>query len=303
MSFEELLDLFVEDLRARGLARGTRIEMLSMLPDFFDHLKRLRLRDVRRVREAHVVSYVRHLARTKSRKGTLLAPATQQGRVSAVKRFFAFLERRRLILCDPAQAVPLPLVCGLPRAVSEQKARRLLAGPDAFTVFGRRDRAILETLYGTGVRMSECLRLDLADVDLSGVLLVRDGKGRKDRYLPLPGRARLALEVYLRESRPELARSSGQTALFLSCFGKRMSGSGLRELVRSWGTRAGIKVSCHVLRHSYATHLLRGGADVREVQLLLGHKDLATTALYTRVDVRDLAEVLRRAHPREKRLR
>jgi integrase/recombinase XerD len=276
--------------------------MLSILPGFFEHLRRLKLRDLRRVGEAHVVSYVRHLARARGRRDQPLAVATQQSRVSAVKRFFNFLERRRIVLRDPAKAVPLPAASRLPRALGEAQVRRVLSAPEASGVCGRRDRAILELLYGTGLRMSECLRLDLPDVDLlEGTVLVRSGKGKKDRYVPLPGQARRALDLYLRDARSELARGSGETALFLSRLGRRLGGTSLRKLVRAYGAAAGVKASCHVLRHSYATHLLRGGADVREVQLLLGHKGLATTALYTRVDMRELAQVLRRAHPRERR--
>ena len=158
--------------------------------------------------------------------------------------------------------------------------------PDPGTVKGQRDRALLELLYGTGGRMSECTRLDLADVDLgAGSLSVRDGKGRKDRVVPLAGRAHEALAVYLARSRPELARWSDEDALFLARTGRRLSTMSFRVLVREYGRRVHLKASCHVLRHSYATHLLQGGASVREIQKLLGHRHLTTTALYTRVDV------------------
>jgi integrase/recombinase XerD len=173
--------------------------------------------------------------------------------------------------------------------------------PD-WTVYGRRDRALLELLYGTGLRMSECQRLDLMDVDLAqGILLVRNGKGRKDRLLPIPGEARATLERYLQESRPELERTYHEPAVFLSRYGRRLSGVALRLLVRTHGRAIGVKASCHVLRHSCATHLLAGGANVREIQKLLGHQDLTTTALYTKVDVRDLARMIRTCHPRERR--
>ena len=127
---------------------------------------------------------------------------------------------------------------------------------------GRRDRAILELLYGTGLRMSECARLELTDVDLStGTLFVRDGKGRKDRIVPLAGQARDALGLYLARSRPELARWSDEPALFLARTGKRLSTMSLRVLVREYGRRVRVKASCHVLRHSYATHLLPGWGE------------------------------------------
>ncbi len=166
---------------------------------------------------------------------------------------------------------------------------------------GKRDRALLELLYGTGLRMSECVRLDLADVELSvGTVLVRDGKGRKDRVVPLAGRAKEALSTYLSSARPGLARWSEDSALFVARTGTRLSAMSVRVLVREYGRRAGVRASCHVLRHSYATHLLAGGADIREIQRLLGHQNLTTTALYTRVDRRALAAMLARCHPRER---
>jgi site-specific recombinase XerD len=148
------------------------------------------------------------------------------------------------------------------------------------------------------------VRLDLQDLDLSaGTLLVRDGKGRKDRYVPLAGQARKALDLYLRESRPLLDRAAcaHEGALFLSKNGGRLHRFSVSEAVRRYGHAAGVQASTHVLRHSYATHLLQGGADVREIQALLGHKGIATTALYTKVDTRGLLDMLRRCHPREKR--
>jgi integrase/recombinase XerD len=162
---------------------------------------------------------------------------------------------------------------------------------------------LLELLYGTGLRLSECVRLELQDLDLeSGTLLVRDGKGRKDRYVPLSGQAVKALELYLRESRPLLEKPAQphQGALFLTQYGKRLLGYSIEDLVQRAGRAARVKTTPHVLRHSYATHLLQGGASVREIQALLGHKDLSTTALYTKVDTRGLALMLRRCHPRER---
>ncbi|MCU0293551.1 MAG: tyrosine-type recombinase/integrase [Thermoanaerobaculaceae bacterium] len=170
---------------------------------------------------------------------------------------------------------------------------------------GQRDRAILELLYGTGIRSAECRRLDVTDVQLcEATLLVRDGKGRKDRLLPLPGRAAAALELYLSEARPQLVADSREAALFVSVVRphRRLGPAGLERLVRCYGRNARLPrpVSPHLLRHACATHLLKGGADVHHVQVLLGHRRLDTTALYTRVEISDLQAVVRRAHPRER---
>jgi site-specific recombinase XerD len=300
------LEAFSAHLKQRGLRAGTRCGTAIALRDFLAHLRRLRVRDLRRVNEEHVVSFVRWLATTKSqRTGRRLAVATQADRLSRVHTFFHFLASQSMLLTDPARGVPLPKHERLPRALGQRELRRLMTAPDAWTPKGQRDRALLELLYGTGLRRAECVRLDLKDLDLdSGTLLVRDGKGRKDRYVPLSGRARKALDVYLRESRPLLGPASGayDGALFLSQqYGKRLGSMSVGTLVRKYGAAVGIKVSAHVLRHSYATHLLQGGANVREIQALLGHKELSTTALYTKVDTRDLDAMLRRCHPRDKR--
>lgn len=280
----------------------TLLGSVLALSRFFEHLRRERVRDICGVGEQDVVSFLRRLATRKSeRTGRLLAVSTQAAYLAAVHAFFTYLESEHLVLINPARGVPLPKRERLPRALSETQVRRLVSAPDPWSVKGRRDRALLELLYGTGLRLSECVKLDLQDLDLdSGMVLVRDGKGRKDRYVPLSGQAKKALDVYLRESRPLLERSRGHDgALFLTKYGRRLGCMSVRTLVRRWGATAGVEASTHVLRHSYATHLLQGGANVREIQLLLGHKGLNTTALYTKVDTHGLRAMLRRCHPRE----
>jgi len=201
----------------------------------------------------------------------------------------------------------IPTASPLPRVgVSEGQAARLMEAPPQETNTGKRDRAILETLYGMGLRRGECARLDVADVDLAaGTLLVRDGKGRKDRMVPVPGRAAAALSVYLRDVRRQLVVNPHEPALFLTAWwGKRLSEVSLSFLLRRHAQVAGIaNVHPHALRHACATHLLRGGADVRHVQAILGHKKLQTTSLYTRVVIEDLRQVVSRAHPRERACR
>ena len=182
-------------------------------------------------------------------------------------------------------------------------AMRLVANPSPFTLRGKRSRAILETLYGTGIRVSECERLDVRDLDLvQGLLLIRDGKGRKDRVVPVVGRALEALDLYLHDVRPELVKDPREAALFLTRRGARVSVKSIQYLVRMNARAAGIAapVTPHALRHGCATHLLQGGADVRHVQQLLGHKSLDTTAIYTHVQPEDLAQAVSKAHPRER---
>ena len=249
-----------------------------------------------------MVSFARGLSRGMSeRTGRRLALGTRALYVSVVKRFFSFLEERKLVLLSPARTVPLPVGSRLPRAIGEADVGRLLQAPKSSTPLGQRDRAVLELLYGSGLRLMECVRLDLVDLDLKGgTLLVKTGKGKKDRYVPVTGRARAAIQTYLQEARPLLAERWDYGALFLSKFGRRLGDMSVRTIVKRAGAKMGLKVTTHVLRHSYATHLLKGGADVRHVQKLLGHKNINTTTIYTKVDTSGLRNMIRRRHPRER---
>jgi integrase/recombinase XerD len=206
-----------------------------------------------------------------------------------------------VILHNPTLDLTLPSWRLLPRAtINQEQARRRMAHPDPHTNRGRRSRAILELLYGTGLRVSECERLDLADVSLGqGVLFVRDGKGRKDRVVPLLGRAADALDIYLREARPVLLKDPHEPALFLTKHGTRVRAKNIQYLVRLHARRGEIPqpLSPHQLRHACATHLLQRGADVRHVQRLLGHASLDSTAIYTEVAPVDLSQAIDRAHP------
>jgi integrase/recombinase XerD len=294
--FRALLVAHIEDLEARRLSSATRTPAQRVLPALFLHLREEGVSDPRGVAEEHLVRFVRRLA------GQGLATATQAAYMGAVKRFFAFLKARGMVLTDPARDLALPTSQRLPhRVLSESQAERLVAAPAAGSILGRRDRAILETLYGTGIRRGECLQADVMDVDLAeGVLLVRDGKGRKDRFVPVLGRAAAAIDAYLADARPMLVKHAAEVALFLSALGRRLSRAGLALIVERHAKAAGVRAHPHALRHACATHLLRGGADVRHVQELLGHRSLATTQLYTHVGVEDLRDVMMRTHPRER---
>jgi len=304
-SFPALLAAYLEDLRARRYAAASRVRATHVLPSLFSHLGREGVRDPRRVTEADLTAFARAL-KERGEQGKTLSAWSRSAYLAAVRGFFTFLERRSLILRNPAVELHLPKARRLPRAVlSESQVRRLLAAPFPASPVGQRDRAILEVLYGTGIRVSECARLDVTDTDLyEETLLVRNGKGRKDRMVPLTGRAAAALDLYLREGRPALLRGSREPALFLAWrWGPRLKSQGIQILVRKHARAAGMSrpVSTHSLRHACATHLLRGGADVREVQALLGHRCLETTALYTRVETSDLRAVIERSHPSERR--
>jgi integrase/recombinase XerD len=303
-SFASLLAAYLEHLRVRRFSLALQKHAARVLPWLVAFLRSKRIGDVRRIDEARLVAFARELAETPSCRGRALAPASLATYVATLRGFFAFLERRGDILRNPARVLELPSTRPLPRAVlTERQARRLMNAPEAHWPLGCRDRAILELLYGTGIRVGECERLDTTDVDLSpGILLVRDGKGKRDRVVPLTGRAARVLALYLRKSRPVLVRRQTPGALFLARGGRRLQRQSIERLVRVHSRSAGIeaRVTPHALRHACATHLLRGGADVRHVQALLGHRNLNTTARYTRVEASDLRAMIEQAHPRER---
>jgi site-specific recombinase XerD len=309
--FAAHLEAFLAELRVRRFSTEYMTRLSNFLPRFFAFLADIGIHDPRDVQEAHLVAFARSLERATTRfHGTPLAPVTRSNYLRAVRRFFASLEEQGALLRDPAAELPVPRPCHLPRMVlTARQAARLMNTPSPWTTIGRRDQALLEVLYGCGLRRGECSRLDVSDADLQrGALLVSNGKGKRDRLTPLAGRAAKALDSYLEESRPEILKDPQEKALFLSCAtatrGRRLSCSGLSRVVSRHAKAAGLPhVHPHALRHTCATHVLRGGADLKHVQELLGHKSIASTTIYTRVNLSDLLAVIDRCHPRERRRR
>jgi integrase/recombinase XerD len=224
--------------------------------------------------------------------------------LSSVRSFHRFLVLEGVCDRDPALGVAQPkLPRSLPHPLTVDEVSRLLATPDRSTPAGRRDRAILELLYGSGLRVSELTALDVDDIDREDGAVRVLGKGGKEREVPVGRYGREAIEAYLTTGRPALATASTRGALFLNARGGRLSRQSCDRMVRAAARRAGIErhVSLHTLRHSFATHLLEGGADVRVVQELLGHSSVATTQIYPLVTRQHLREVYYPSHPRARR--
>ena len=295
---------YVDHLRSRRYSSSSIEKAQLELARLCHHLREERITDARAVTEAHLAGYAWTLAEHPTRAGQPLAPASRAAALSVARRFFTWLEARAIVLQNPARILRLPRSTSLPRGIlTIAQAQRLMTAPYPGLPIGLRDRAILELLYGTGLRLGEAARTDVTDLDLrSGLLLVRNGKGRKDRVVPIGGAAATALDLYLADGRPALVRRA-ETALFLARTGARLSAISLRARIQLAGRRLGVRLTPHALRHTCATHLLRGGADLRHVQALLGHRRLTTTALYTRVAITDLRDVMARCHPRMHRHR
>jgi integrase/recombinase XerD len=234
--------------------------------------------------------------------GDPLSLRGQRGQLTSVKAFFRWLARQHYLLSNPASELMLPRkVKRLPRQVlSAPEAERVLAVPDTTRVFGLRNRAILEVLYSTGLRRLELVRLQLQDLDAErGTLLVREGKGAKDRMLPIGERAVAWVEKYLHDIRPQLVVPPDDGTLFLTRYGLSLTPSFLSQMVRQAIEAAAIgkSGSVHVFRHTMATVMLEGGADIRYIQQMLGHSDLATTEIYTQVSIQKLKRIHTATHP------
>lgn len=230
-----------------------------------------------------------------------LAPTSIRRAQSALRTYFGFLLAEGVVDVDPTERLDTPRIGRrLPDFLSLEEVERLLEAPDESSPKVWRDRAILEVLYATGVRVSELVGLMLSDLELDEGFARVFGKGGKERIVPIGGPARRALGRYLRDVRPGLDRGAGQGRVFLNARGRPIRRESVWSIVRDAARRAGIrrKVSPHTLRHSFATHLVEGGADLAAVQELLGHVDIGTTQIYTHLDRAYLRDVHRRYHPR-----
>jgi integrase/recombinase XerD len=221
--------------------------------------------------------------------------------LSAIRGYFGFLLGENLVVADPSDRLQTPRGWRrLPEVLTVPEIEALLDAPDLSHRLAWRDRAMLEFAYASGVRVSELISLRLVDLNLKDEVATVLGKGSRERLVPLGRRAVGTLSIYLRETRPRLERGRGEGRVFLNATGRPLTRMGVWKILRGHVETAGIRktVSPHTLRHSFATHLLEGGADLMAVQEMLGHADISTTQIYTHVDRRYLAEVHRSFHPR-----
>ena len=239
--------------------------------------------------------YVYHL------KDLGLSPSSIRRNVSAVRSYFRFMLSEGELVRDPSERLEAPKRWRtLPEVLTVEEAEKLLLAPSLDEPLAFRDRAMLELAYGAGLRVSEWITLSTRDVLMDDHLLRVFGKGSKERLVPIGRKAIAAVAIYVRELRPKLERGQGKGILFLNARGEPLSRMGAWKILRKYVDIAGITkpVSPHTLRHSFATHLLEGGADLRAVQEMLGHADISTTQIYTHVDREYLRSVHRQFHPR-----
>jgi integrase/recombinase XerD len=295
---ERFLDhLLVE----RGLSRHTIAAYRRDLARYAAFLRERGIADARAVGDRDVSAHVAAVSSSTHDGGTPYRASSVVRALSSIRAFHRFLLREGETASDPTAAVVRPrLPRRLPKPLSVPDVTSLLARPDPNTAQGLRDRAVLETLYGAGLRVSELVGLDVDDVDLEEGSVRVLGKGGKERDVPIGRYARDAIAAYLTRVRPQIASRRSRSALFLNLRGGRLTRQGCTLVLERHAASAGLakRVSPHVLRHSFATHLLEGGADVRVVQELLGHASVATTQVYTLVTKDHLREVYFTSHPR-----
>ncbi len=293
---DKALDSFITYLRAeRNLSPHTLRAYRGDVGNFLAYVSRAKL-GLDSLDHRFIRGYLAYLSHFN------LARSSLARKTAAIRAFFDFLHRRHHLSSNPVALVsPAKTIRRLPKVLKRSEIAALLAAPDAETSLGQRDQAILETLYGAGLRVSELVGLDLEAFDPQISELRVIGKGDKERLLPLNSIAAAAVSTYLHGGREQL-RSSVQatSALFLNNRGGRLTAGSVRRLVHRYMSRAaGIAgVTPHTIRHAFATHLLEGGADLRAVQELLGHVDLSTTQIYTHLSKSELRKTYVRAHPR-----
>ncbi len=300
---QNMIDDFLMSLEVeKGYSVNTRVAYKNDLSQFLHFLNSQTEPGISawgQVTKDILLTYILHLKNDRQYTSTTVAR-----KVAAIKSFYHFLVAEGFIHDDPTATLDSPRVKKyLPRAISQEDVERLLEAPSRKeTPRALRDRAILELLYATGMRVSELVALNAGDVDLASASVRCFGKGDKERVIPVYERAVKSIENYLNKGRNHLLNQADQKALFLNQRGDRLTRQGLWLIVKGYVRDAGIKaqVTPHTLRHSFATHMLRGGADLRNVQELLGHANITTTQVYTQVSNERLREVYDEAHPRAK---
>lgn len=300
--FAVLASAYLEAMRVLNYSEKTVESRAHHLREFVKWAAERSLAKPSEVTKPILERYQRHLYHYRKKDGQPLSFRSQHGCLVPVRAFFKWLCRHNHLLANPAADLELPRAeKRLPRHVlTASEAERVLGLPDVDEVMGLRDRAILETLYSTGMRRMELIGLKLYDLDQErGTVFIRQGKGKKDRMIPMGERAFAWVRRYLEEARPSLSLTPDDGLVFLTNVGLAFEANRLTQLVRHYVDQSeiGKTGSCHLFRHTCATLMLEGGADIRFIQQLLGHEKLETTQIYAQVSIRMLKEVHTRTHP------
>jgi integrase/recombinase XerD len=293
---KELIDMFLNYLSVeRGLANNTIISYREDLNAYAEFVKKMNIDALSKITKSDITNFMLY------EKDRGLSANSISRRLAAIRMFHRFLARERILKSDPTNLIDSPkLWKKIPDTLSLNEVDALITQPDVRDKQGARDRAILETLYATGMRVSEAVNLKADNVNLDIGFLRCIGKGNKERVIPLGKKAIISLKRYLQVSRPNFLNKRESEFLFLNRFGKKLSRQSMWKLIKRYARLARIKKSIkpHTLRHSFATHLLERGADLRSVQEMLGHANISTTQIYTHINKERLKTIHRMFHPR-----
>jgi len=288
---EELIKKYIEFLTVeRGLSKNTINSYRRDLKSYIGFLKMQKINDINYTTRTVIVSYL-----------IFKASSSISRACAAIKSFYYFLVTEHLVEKDPTINLDIPrLEHRLPRVLTLDEVEQLLNQPDADTILGLRDKTMLELLYATGIRVSELIMIKVEDINIEMGFLRCFGKGSKERIVPVGQVALKYIDKYINDARSGLLKEQDNGILFLNHLGKGLTRQGFWKIIRKYAQKAGIvkNITPHVLRHSFATHLLENGADLRSVQEMLGHADISTTQIYTHITRSKIKEVYDRTHPR-----
>ncbi|PID39528.1 MAG: site-specific tyrosine recombinase XerD [Proteobacteria bacterium] len=294
--FTQCMDRYLAFLALeKGLNRTTVSAYSSDLMRFSRFLDSRQIDDIHAIHTSLILTYLIHLRNKK------LGARSRARHLVTLRGFFKYLVMEKMIPADPTQSVDLPKTgISLPDVLDVEEVQALLAAPNTQTPEGLRDTAMLELLYGAGLRVSELIGLEVNGINMEAGFVRVAGKGDKERIVPIGRMALTAVQTYAEQARPVLLKQRTCHDLFVTRRGGAMTRQGFWTLIRRYASQAGLtkKVTPHSLRHSFATHLLEGGADLRAVQLMLGHADISTTQIYTHVAQHQLLAAHRKYHPR-----
>jgi len=293
---DHLLDQFLHYILVeKGLSKNTIDAYSHGLNRFLDYLRRKGIQEMSKVSKLDIRAFLLVL----KRQG--LSTRSVVRNLAAIRSFFRFLIQEGILDANPIEELESPKIeRKLPEILTLKEVEQLLGQPNSQTPLGIRDRTMLEVLYATGMRVSELTKLPVQQVNLEGGYVLVFGKGSKERIIPLGSEAMKWIALYLNSARERLAKRKESPSLFINRSGRGMSRQQFWKNIKAYGRRAGIRkrISPHLLRHSFASHLLEGGADLRSVQLMLGHADISTTQIYTHVTGERLKKIHQRYHPR-----
>ncbi len=292
---EALVQKFVNFLeRDKRLSLNTLQSYRRDIEQYFTYLQEINLQNISNSNKTTVIAYLLYL----QKKGR--ATSTISRNLASIRSFYQYITKNKLIDHDPTAELESPKVeKKLPQILSPEEVELLLEQPQCVDLKGYRDKAMLELLYATGIRVSELIQLDLLDLNME-LAYIRCNKGARERIIPIGSMAISALKEYLSKSRPLLIQSEDEKALFVNINGNRLTRQGFWKIIKQYKNQAQINkdITPHTLRHSFAAHLLENGADLRSIQEMLGHSDISSTQIYAQIAKNRIKEIYKKTHPR-----